>query len=158
MAPTPHPTTTPTRRRDRGAAVVEFALVVPVLLMLLVGMFTGGIAYDRNQSIVHGAREAARFGATLPSSGSWVAQVEAAAVANADGNLDPGTAGRILCVALVDGGSVVHSSTGGTCFADGLTGKRVQVVTGTSSDLDAIVWSRTLQLRHQASVAYEASL
>lgn len=152
-----HTATSPTTRRERGAAVIEFALVVPLLLMLLVGMFSGGIAYDRNQSLVHAAREAARFGATLPSSATWVSEVEAVAVANASGNLDPGTAGRVLCVALVDGGTVVQSSTGAACYADGLSGQRVQVVTGADAELEAVVWSRTLQLRHEASAAFEAT-
>ena len=31
---------------ERGAALVEFALILPVFMMLVLGMFSGGIAYN----------------------------------------------------------------------------------------------------------------
>jgi Flp pilus assembly protein TadG len=159
--PTPVPTSrAPGRRRpplpERGAVIVEFALVLPVLLLLILGTFTAGIAYNRSQDLSHAAREASRFGATLPAGATWVSQVEAVAVANAAGSLEAGVAGRTICVALLDGAAVVHSSTGSACFADGLTGQRVQVVTGADAVLDAFIFSRTLNLRQQATAAFEA--
>lgn len=48
-------------RSERGAAAVEFALVVPILLMLLLGTMEFGRAYSAQISLTHAARETARF-------------------------------------------------------------------------------------------------
>ena len=52
-----------TRRGQRGASLVEFALIVPLLSMFLFGIVQFGIAYDKKQSINSAAREGARLGA-----------------------------------------------------------------------------------------------
>lgn len=55
------------RRMDAdGSNAVEFALVLPVLAMLLFGILTGGLALNQQQQLSHAAREGARYGATLP--------------------------------------------------------------------------------------------
>jgi len=51
------------RGRERGASLVEFALVVPLLTLFLFGIVQFGIAYDKQQSINSAAREGARLGA-----------------------------------------------------------------------------------------------
>jgi len=51
------------RERERGASLVEFALIVPLLTLFLFGIVQFGIAYDKQQSINSAAREAARLGA-----------------------------------------------------------------------------------------------
>lgn len=51
------------RRRvhaDRGAAAVEFALVVPVLLLLVFGIIDYGLFLSDNLAVKQGIREAAR--------------------------------------------------------------------------------------------------
>lgn len=45
--------------------MVEMALVVPLTVALLLGIFTGGSAYFRKISLVDAAREGARYGASL---------------------------------------------------------------------------------------------
>lgn len=55
-------------RRERGASLVEFALVVPLLTVFLFGIVQFGIAYDKQQSVNSGAREGARLGALQTSS------------------------------------------------------------------------------------------
>jgi len=58
------------RRRARGedgAALVEFALVLPILVMLALGIMTGGIVVNRKLDVSHATREGARYGATLPA-------------------------------------------------------------------------------------------
>jgi hypothetical protein len=47
---------------DRGAAAVEFALVVPVLLMILFGIVDYGLFFNNSLSVKQGVREAARQG------------------------------------------------------------------------------------------------
>ena len=45
---------------DRGAVMVEFALIVPILLVLLVGIIEFGRAYNTQISLQGAAREGAR--------------------------------------------------------------------------------------------------
>jgi Flp pilus assembly protein TadG len=54
------------RRSERGAAAVEFALVVPLLLVLLFGTVTAGMAYSDHLGITNAVREGARFGSAMP--------------------------------------------------------------------------------------------
>lgn len=61
------------RRRDHadhGAAAVEFALVVPILLMLLFGMIDYGLYFSNQLGVQQGARDAARQAAVGSSLGS----------------------------------------------------------------------------------------
>jgi Flp pilus assembly protein TadG len=61
----------PARRRDdRGASAVEFALVVPLLIMVLFGFISTGQAYSDHLSASNAAREAARYGAATDFSAS----------------------------------------------------------------------------------------
>ncbi|MBK5097521.1 MAG: pilus assembly protein [Gemmatimonadetes bacterium] len=47
-------------RQDSGQALVELALALPLLLLILVGIFEFARAYGIKQSLVNGAREGAR--------------------------------------------------------------------------------------------------
>lgn len=63
-------------RSDRGASAVEFALVVPVLLVLLFGLITTGMTFSDHLSATNATREAARYGAAADvSSASWATSV-----------------------------------------------------------------------------------
>ena len=54
-------------REDRGAAIVEVALTLPLLLLVSVGIFEFGRAYQTWQVLTNAAREGARI-AVLPNS------------------------------------------------------------------------------------------
>jgi Flp pilus assembly pilin Flp len=63
-------------RGERGAAAVEFALVLPLMLMLLFGVTTAGLAYSDHLSATNAVREAARYGAAADiSSSDWATSV-----------------------------------------------------------------------------------
>ncbi|MHB0977403.1 MAG: TadE/TadG family type IV pilus assembly protein [Candidatus Aquicultorales bacterium] len=56
----------PTRRRlhdAKGASSVEFAILMPVLILILFGIVEFGLAYRDYLSITHAAREGARLAA-----------------------------------------------------------------------------------------------
>lgn len=49
------------RTQDAGAALVEFAIIMPVLFLLLFGIIEFGSAYFQNLDVRHGAREGVRL-------------------------------------------------------------------------------------------------
>ena len=51
-------------RRRRGAAALEFAVVAPVVVVLLFGQIVGSMGVSRYQEVAHLAREGARYAST----------------------------------------------------------------------------------------------
>ena len=64
-----------TGRRERGQALVEFALALPVFLVLLVGIFDLGHVVWANDAMASAAREAARYAMVRGGSQSNACQV-----------------------------------------------------------------------------------
>jgi hypothetical protein len=54
------------RRRERGAALLETALIIPLLTLVAAGIFEFGHAYQQRQIITNAAREGARI-SVLPN-------------------------------------------------------------------------------------------
>ena len=52
-------------RRRRGAVIVEFALIMPFMLLIVVGIIDFSRAYSQLNTINASLREAARYGAAL---------------------------------------------------------------------------------------------
>ncbi len=67
---------------ERGAAVVEFALVLPQLMMLVFGVVQFSMLYNRQQALHASAREGARIGA-LPS--TTLSDIDARVASSLDG-------------------------------------------------------------------------
>lgn len=60
------------RRRDaRGAAALEFALVVVPLVSLLMGIVTFGLGYSNYVALNNAVREGARMGASTANAPAW---------------------------------------------------------------------------------------
>jgi|SRR5919202_443172 Flp pilus assembly protein TadG len=80
-------------RGERGTGTVELALILPVVIALLLGIFTGGSAYFKKISLVDAARDGARYGASLKSDaasggiGQWRQNVKARVVELSGGQL-----------------------------------------------------------------------
>jgi Flp pilus assembly protein TadG len=102
------------RRRDRGAVAVEFALVLPLLAMLLMGVITGGVAFTNSIGLANAVREGARFGATGDlDSGTWAADViQRTRDTQFDDNGTPRE--TTVCVQVVGGGSIGWQCDAGT--------------------------------------------
>jgi len=105
-------------RGDAGTALVELGLVMPVIAALALGMISAGMGLYQRMELNHASREAARYGATLPSSqtfangDTWAENVRALLVARSDGLLD--ASGVTICISLVEG-----SGTGGVYVVSG---------------------------------------
>ncbi len=172
------------RRGDhRGAALVELALALPLIVMLIVGMVSAGVAYNHQLSLTHAAREGGRYAATLPvvpnfaNIDAWLNEVATQVVNDATGTLDPGVPGRYVCVAYVypDGDPVVNPNDAtrsrvqtGTaaptypaspCFNDGRPNneRRVQVEVRRDTTFNALVFSSTFNLDSEAVNRFEPS-
>ncbi len=161
--------------RGRGAVLVEAAIAIPILVMVITGAVTTGLAYNTNNSLNNGARESARFGATLAvdsSMSAWLNQVADAAIGATEGNLGPAVPGQSICVAYVfpDGSGATDSTTslvetagdrvittGGTCFTDSRPDgeRRVQVLLSRTSDIETIAYKRTLTLQSASLMRFE---
>jgi hypothetical protein len=51
------------RQSEKGATAVELALLLPIFVLLLIGMFEFGIAFNHYLYVIHAAREGARLAA-----------------------------------------------------------------------------------------------
>ena len=58
------------RRDERGAAAVEFAISVPILVVMIYGIFQVGLIYEANAGMQHALGEGARFATLCTPSGS----------------------------------------------------------------------------------------
>jgi Flp pilus assembly protein TadG len=68
------------RGRQRGQGMVEFAIIVPVFLLLLMGMLEFGFVFTHNLSLEYATREGARAGATLSNGGTGALPAECNAI------------------------------------------------------------------------------
>lgn len=105
MLGTPRMSRMPVGRRDaRGAVAVEFALVLPLLVMLLLGITTAGLSYSHAIGVTNAVREGSRFGATADASvASWSSDVISRVRAT---QFDDAGAETEICVQLWKKGSI----------------------------------------------------
>ena len=81
------------RRRSRGQALVEFAMILPIFVTLAAGSIDFGLALFNRMTVINGAREGARFAATVAP----------------ETRLDPGYTGSVQAVV----NQTVHSGSAG---------------------------------------------
>ncbi len=68
-------------RSDRGQSMVEFSLILPVFILVLLGLLEFGSAYDHRNAMAYAVREGARVGASLGSGGTSSSTVDPTIVA-----------------------------------------------------------------------------
>jgi Flp pilus assembly protein TadG len=166
---------------DRGAALVELAFVLPLVMMLILGMVSAGIAFNHQLALTHAAREGGRFAATLPVTNfgldsaamkDWLDAVALRVLNDSTGSLGPGVPGHFICVAYVHTGIVATDQTANRidngvtitynsadCFPDGLLGseRRVQIAVARDTKFNALVFSSTLTIDSEAVSRFEAA-
>ena len=153
-------------RDERGGALVEVALILPVFAMLLFGMLSGGSLYNRKMELTQAAREGARYGMTVSEGqtftdgGTWEDNVRAVVLERAGGDITEAD----VCVSLVTDATPVvvddHTTRadGTPCFDDSAGGegaKRVQVHIARPGELDAIFIRIPVELTARASGRHE---
>jgi len=109
-------------RQERGASAVEFALVAPLLVLLLLGLIDWGYYFFAAQVVTNAAREGARSG-SLDGKTAAQAQSDAAVAAEAylaAGGFDPARA-TVIATLTSDSVSVkVSYPTGSLSGLNGL--------------------------------------
>ena len=111
-------------RSRRGQSVVEFALILPVIMFLLLGMIEMGFAINHNSSLVTATRQGARVGASLVNGSSFhhcndstnSADVDPQIIAAAEGVLR--SPGSPISVTQVTGIDIFEVNENGTAVAD----------------------------------------
>lgn len=111
--------------REEGAVAVEFAFILPLLVVLLFGIVQFGIAFNRQQGIHAAAREGARLG-SLP--GTTTAQIE-------------GRVGDALSgVPLASAPTIVVSPSAGRPCSSGVGSDTVTVQVRATTSLEVPLW------------------
>jgi Flp pilus assembly protein TadG len=155
-------------RGERGAAMVEFVLILPVVLLIVFGGITGALSYEHKAETVHAVRDGARYGATVPvgqcdttancGNRNWAQLVQYVTAQRSDGALSASQ----ICVALVDVYTTGTNSTFPTagCFSDSDgtvdTGRRVHVSAVRGGDkINLIVSSISVTISSSGTARYE---
>jgi Flp pilus assembly protein TadG len=58
------------KRDERGAAAIEMALALPILVSMIYGLFQVGLLYQANAGMQHALGEGARYATTCTPSGT----------------------------------------------------------------------------------------
>jgi Flp pilus assembly protein TadG len=150
-------------RRERGAALIEAAVVTPLLILLTFGIWTTARAWNVHNVLDHAAREAARYGAVDPTHAAIRTVAEGEIVASAI----PWTA-MTACTSIITSGAAssqtkpvgsgAPTSSGTPCLPAGTgegqdptTDDRVQVMLEYPNyTLDFLFWDASITLRARA--------
>ena len=97
------------RRSETGASAVEFALVVPILIILVFGVISFGMIFGQQLALGNAAREASRFGVV---EGRTCAQVIGAA---RDAANTIGMSGSNVTVTVTRGASAAAAASNNVC-------------------------------------------
>jgi Flp pilus assembly protein TadG len=132
-----------TRSRQRGAAAVEFALVLPIFLTLVLGAIDWGWFFFIDQVVTNCAREGARAGTLLaPPPISTAAEAEAAAKKASEAflkRLNFAQTGVVATFTTVDGSDAIQVTV--TYPAGSLTGLLSNVMPANARATSVMRWN-----------------
>ena len=111
--------TRPNKSKELGAVAVEFALILPIFLALILGVVEFGRAFSIQVSMAEGAREAARYMAIHYTETGSLAAAKQKAVFAAEPIIKL-TPGEIDVSACAPGGDAVVSITATPGYLTGL--------------------------------------
>lgn len=139
------------RDREQGASLVEFALVLPLLAVLLFGILEFGMALNDYQSIRQGTREGARqaavqqYGSTPSTCGdsSWPSEVRQT-VCLTESRIGLGSG---VAVAVVFTNISASENSVRVC-----TQRNVDPVTGLIPAIDNVILKTSIEMRMEKPV------
>lgn len=138
-------------RRQRGVALAEFALIVPLLFLLLFGIIEFGWAFGQHLDVRHGAREGARLAAVNADPGGSGPTLERRLVVEICDRMDI-AAGSGTEVRLSRSGSTVGSEVTVTVE------KELDQLTGfLNTFLDTVNLSSTVDIRLERTATWNAT-
>jgi Flp pilus assembly protein TadG len=109
--------------RKRGQAMVEFALVIPIFMLVLSGILDFGFALYSRMTVINAAREGARAAIMVPDNTTITSVAQAAAVSSAAGAGLTVSSPTVTCIQT----SVSPSSTTTIGCNTAVTGDSVSV-------------------------------
>jgi len=68
------------KKNERGQGTLEFAIVIPIILVLVVGIFEAGRAIWIYSAVTNASREAARYGSASGDDGSGPRYIDCAGI------------------------------------------------------------------------------
>jgi hypothetical protein len=159
--------------------MVELAIVIPLLVILLLGIVSTGVVYNQKLSLTNGAREGARYAATLPvgnfaNINAWLDNVAGVSSTAVDDGFGAGVPGRITCIAYVypqgittddrttrrrdASGVVVYSNQ--PCYTDGRpsTERRVQIILQRNASISTGFINIPLALTSRSVARFESAV
>lgn len=113
-------------RGERGNALIEMTLTLPLLLLIIMGVFDFGLAFQRYEVVTNAAREGARVG-VLPGYSTVDAENRALQYLRVGSIGGP----RVACNALVPGALCVTAAFSTVTIAGSSPAKSVNQVTVT---------------------------
>jgi Flp pilus assembly protein TadG len=142
-------------RSDSGASAVEFALILPLFLILVFGTISAGFGFERWINVTQAARETSRFAATYPvpvtGMNDWFTKINSVAV-EAAGIDTTKPSSYFICIRFVnDAGPALTPATemrtygtlstaGSSCTGSTNNGdNRVEVVIQRSIDFNLLI-------------------
>jgi len=165
---------------DRGAVLVEFALVLPIIVMLLFGLVSAGMAWNQNLAMASAARAGGRYAATLRTASTgftsiddYLDAVAQRVVDSSEGALATTVAGRVICVAYVHDSAGTsndfdrtrsRTETGTTvtranasCYSDNQAANEthIQISVQRTTTIQTGLWSQTVTLQQKVVYRYE---
>jgi Flp pilus assembly protein TadG len=143
--------------RERGAAVVEMAFVAPLLIILLLGIFTVARAYNVKNTMDHAVREGARFGATIDpwDAGDAFDDIEALVLGELAASAIPSGLVAVNCADLVlDGAN--GCDVGGNQVTNAPADLVVVHISVEDYELNFVFWTFEVDFTSQAVARYES--
>ena len=117
-----HRSTARRRARSRGQSVVEFALVVPIFLLILFGIMDFGFILYSRMTVINAARDGARIGITLTDTPTMIPAQVANQASGSSGGLV--TNGMVSTICIPGSGAGQHCASN---FVNAVPGDSVRV-------------------------------
>ena len=140
------------RRKSRGQTLVEFALVFPIFMLLLVGMIDFGMGLYKYMTVINGARVGARAGILNPAdTGGVIEAAVSAATSGAGVSIDT----TKLTIACTTSSTATPPNTSEACSA-AKSGDTISVtVPYTYTMILPVTFGHTISMTSTAQMAIE---